>query len=60
MPFAATWMGLKGIILSEIREKHCMISFICFTKKQNRNCHRTNVATRVERGGGLKKTNDRD
>ena len=32
MPFAATWMGLKIIILSEIsqaeKDKYCMISLI--------------------------------
>ena len=33
LPFAATWMNLEGIILSEIgqmlEDKHCMISLIC-------------------------------
>ena len=28
MPFAATWMDLKIIIISEISQRH-MISFIC-------------------------------
>ena len=33
MPFAATWMDLEGIVLSEInlteKDKHCMISLVC-------------------------------
>ena len=33
MPFAATWMDLQIIILSEVsqkeKDKHCMISLIC-------------------------------
>ena len=33
LPFAATWMDLEGIILSEIsqteKDKYCMISLIC-------------------------------
>ena len=33
LPFAATWMDLEGIMLSEIcqteKDKHCMISLIC-------------------------------
>ena len=33
LPFAATWMDLESIMLSEIsqteKDKHCMISFIC-------------------------------
>ena len=33
MPFAATWMDLGGIMLSEIsqteKEKYCMISLLC-------------------------------
>ena len=33
MPFAATWMNLEGIMLSEInqteRDKYCTISLIC-------------------------------
>ena len=31
MPFVATWMGLEGIILSEISrtDKYCMESSIC-------------------------------
>ena len=32
LPFAATWMDLEGLMLSEIsqteKDKHCMISFI--------------------------------
>ena len=33
LPFAATWMELEGIMLSEIsqteKDKYCMLSFIC-------------------------------
>ena len=33
MPFAATWMDLEMVILSEIsqkeKDKHCMVSLIC-------------------------------
>ena len=31
LPFAATWMDLEGIMLSEIgqKDKYCMISCIC-------------------------------
>ena len=33
MPFAATWMDLEGIMLSEIsqteKEKYCIVSLIC-------------------------------
>ena len=33
MPFATTWMDLKGIMLNEIskteKDKYCMISLIC-------------------------------
>ena len=37
LPFATTWMDLKGIILSEIsqieEDKYCMIALICEIKK---------------------------
>ena len=33
LPFAITWMGLEGIMLSEIsqteKDKYCLISLIC-------------------------------
>ena len=33
LPFAATWMELDGIMLSEIsqteKDKYCMLSFLC-------------------------------
>ena len=41
MPFAATWMDLEGIMLSEIsrtiKDKHCMISLICRILKIQQN-----------------------
>ena len=37
LPFAATWMKLEGIMLSEISQtekgKHDMLSLVCGTKK---------------------------
>ena len=39
MPFAATWMDLEGIMLTEISEtekdKYCMVSLICLKNKTN-------------------------
>ena len=29
LPFAATWMDLEGIMLSEMSDKYCMLSLIC-------------------------------
>ena len=33
LPFVTTWMGLEGIMLSEIsqteKDSHCLISLIC-------------------------------
>ena len=33
LPFAAAWMGLEGIMLSEVsqteKDKYCMMSLIC-------------------------------
>lgn len=39
LPFVTTWMGLKDIILSEVRKKKCAIIKKCFDKwkKQNTN-----------------------
>ena len=41
LPFPATWMDLKGIMLSEIslreKEKYCMISLICGIQKNTTN-----------------------
>ena len=28
LPFTATWMDLQGIMLSEIKDKYCMISLM--------------------------------
>ena len=37
LPFAATWMDLEGIMLSEIsqteNDKYCVLSLICGIKK---------------------------
>ena len=37
MPFAAMWMDLEGVMLSEIsqteKDKYCMLSFICGISK---------------------------
>ena len=37
LPYAATWMDLKGITVSEVsqkeKDKYCMISHICGIKK---------------------------
>ena len=41
LPFAATWMDLEGIMLSEIsqteKDKYCMISLICGIQKNTTN-----------------------
>ena len=40
LPFAATWMDLKGIVLGEIsqaeKDKYCMISIMCSTTLYNK------------------------
>ena len=43
LPFAATWMDLQGIMLSEIRQRKIyMISFVCgMFKKQNKYINKT-------------------
>ena len=64
MPFAATWMDLEGIMLSEIREtekdKYCMISLICGIKKlqlvvsiKKKQTHRYREQTSGYQQGGL-------
>jgi len=42
LPFAATWMGLEGITLSEIsqRKKYYMISHVKSKTKQKHKAHR--------------------
>ena len=41
LPFAATWMELEGIMLSEIsqteKDKYQMISLICGVEEQRKN-----------------------
>ena len=60
LPFATTWMGLEGTMLSEIsqmeKDKYCMISLIHgnMTSKQSKNKHadteNRSVVTSRERG----------
>ena len=68
-PFAATWMDLEFIILSEVsqtnKDKYHMVSLICeiwkkmmqmnlFTKqKQNHRLLKTNMINKGERGAGI-------
>ena len=60
LPFATTWMDLKGIMLSEMsqpdKDKYCMISLICeyFLKNPNSQIQRTDwwLPEVGSRGGG--------
>ena len=60
LPFATTWMGLEGTMLSEIsqmeKDKYCMISLIHgnMTSKQSKNKHAdTENRIGVTRGEGV-------
>ena len=53
LPFATTWMDLKGIMLSEIsqteKDKHCMLSLICgiLKIKQMNEYNKTETHSRI-------------
>ena len=57
MPFAATWMDLEGIMLSEIsqmeKEKYCMISHTSHTK----NTIRISEYNKIEVDSQIQRTN---
>ena len=56
MPFVATWMNLKIIILSEVklgRDKHHMISLICVIKYDtNEITYEKNIDSKIEQTTG--------
>ena len=57
LPFAATWMDLEGIMLSEIsqmeKEKYCMISHTSHTK----NTIRISEYNKIEVDSQIQRTN---
>ena len=54
MPFATTWMGIDGIMLSEIsqgdKDKCHMIPLICLIKKEKRNEQNSSGLTDTDKG----------
>ena len=58
LPFLTAWMGLEGIMLSEIcqteKDKHYMISLICgIVKKKKNELTETESRTVVARSWGM-------
>ena len=45
MPFAATWIDLEIVILSEVKEKYCMISLIILKNGTNELIYKTETGS---------------
>ena len=62
LPFAATWMELKGIMLSEIsqseKDRYHMFSLICGLEKLNRRPWGKGRGKNSKREGGRQTTRD--